>query len=748
MTRLLKAITICILTVGLALGSMTAMSFDASPYHLIFGEARWQTKYNDFIDACTTNYNYLVNQIGSLNSLVSNWTLTENYPVVFTGALRVDADTLTVPGDQTGTVTAGKLLWADCGATDGVKPSTVSSSSYAGGLTTVNINDAILTTNLRAVSVVMSRNGVFPSTIGWVFGTDYGSPGKSAIDAALAVIGVNERSLHLGPGTWTIDADLSIPANVTLKPERGAVLTRATGSTHLTVNGPFECGLWQCFNDNSISHDWVVLGTGTVDKSYLEWWGGKGDGTTDNSAAFFAAINAYNVVHLGDGTYVVAAAAHSAMPSIKNIGGNGWTSIIKRASSFNGDIFTLAINASNITFKDFAYDGNRLSTDASGNQFIQGTGNHNHVTLDNIYCHDYSDLIFNAYGANDYFTLKSSLFVNAWHRGVMSFAGSYAQIYYNQFYGMNDSCIFLINGDYAQIHHNICFADGVVESVNDGIVLDYGDHASIHDNYACTPTGTPIKVYKEDSTRIIGHKVSLRHNICDAVAADKAAISVETYYDGVDIDNNPIEEGNIYISDCDKVNINESKMYGVLKAYIEVAAVSRNVTGINLRNNYSAAPKNFAFYFSIAVGKTMTNLSVNGNQVDDVVADAYDIGIFASGGGTLVNATAEGNKILGAATRISVAGLAAGTFARRNNRFSTGAVSGRAVLVDGIVVVSTAEVEAADSILLTRVASAGTARGSLGVGTIIAGTSFVIRSDDAGGSLCDDDSTIFWEIVH
>jgi hypothetical protein len=49
------------------------------------------------------------------------------------------------------------------------------------------------------------------------------------------------------PGTWPVAANTTITANILLKPESGAVLTVATGVT-LTINGPFEAGLYQVFS--------------------------------------------------------------------------------------------------------------------------------------------------------------------------------------------------------------------------------------------------------------------------------------------------------------------------------------------------------------------------------------------------------------------------------------------------------------------------------------------------------------------
>jgi hypothetical protein len=76
------------------------------------------------------------------------------------------------------------------------------------------------------------------------------------------------------------------------------------------------------------------------------------------------------------------------------------------------------------------------------------------------------------------------------------------------------------------------------------------------------------------------------------------------------------------------------------------------------------------------------------------------------------------------------------------NRFSTGASQGRAVLVAGTVTVNTTEIQAADNVLLSRVVTGGTT-GQLSLGTVTAGTSFVINS-----SSNTDTSTIYWKIDH
>ncbi len=87
---------------------------------------------------------------------------------------------------------------------------------------------------------------------------------------------------------------------------------------------------------------------------------------------------------------------------------------------------------------------------------------------------------------------------------------------------------------------------------------------------------------------------------------------------------------------------------------------------------------------------------------------------------------------------------------QRGNMFSVGGLmSGTAALTSGTVTISTNAILASDTVHLTKVVGGGSARGVLEVGTIVAGTSFVITSMNATASAeTNDTSTVFWEIVH
>lgn len=73
---------------------------------------------------------------------------------------------------------------------------------------------------------------------------------------------------------------------------------------------------------------------------------------------------------------------------------------------------------------------------------------------------------------------------------------------------------------------------------------------------------------------------------------------------------------------------------------------------------------------------------------------------------------------------------------------------GATALVNGTVTVNNTSVTASTRIFLTRGVRAGTTVGVLGVGTVVAATSFVIESVDLAGALsADDDSTVNWLLV-
>ena len=106
--------------------------------------------------------------------------------------------------------------------------------------------------------------------------------------------------------TYTLATDETIPSNITLQIERGAVIDGVAGGgvESLVVNGQFNPGLYTVFGTNLT----VTFGDGFVYEWFPQWWGALADGATDDYSAITACITAAGaggVVTFPRGVYVV-----------------------------------------------------------------------------------------------------------------------------------------------------------------------------------------------------------------------------------------------------------------------------------------------------------------------------------------------------------------------------------------------------------------------------------------------------------
>ncbi|HEX7828656.1 MAG TPA: glycosyl hydrolase family 28-related protein [Thermoanaerobaculia bacterium] len=142
---------------------------------------------------------------------------------------------------------------------------------------------------------------------------DFNAKGDGATDDTAALTALFNQLVAVGGGrasinvgTFRVASNLAIPAGVILDFTAGGVLQPANGVT-ITVNGPIVAPLKKVFAN-------ALAGQGTIalknsDLVHVRWFGAKGDGATDDTAAIQAAINCainsglYCVVLLGSGTY-------------------------------------------------------------------------------------------------------------------------------------------------------------------------------------------------------------------------------------------------------------------------------------------------------------------------------------------------------------------------------------------------------------------------------------------------------------
>ena len=131
-----------------------------------------------------------------------------------------------------GAVTRGKILRDDAALYDGKNSTATRLDATGGTITGLALNDF--------VDVLQ----VFGSGTSKTVGT---------IDAAVRFIGSTQKvCLLFGPGTWTIDADVTIPANLSNHIAAGCVFNVSSGKT-LTFSGPVY-----------VEHDTWFNGSGTV----------------------------------------------------------------------------------------------------------------------------------------------------------------------------------------------------------------------------------------------------------------------------------------------------------------------------------------------------------------------------------------------------------------------------------------------------------------------------------------------------
>jgi hypothetical protein len=130
-------------------------------------------------------------------------------------------------------------------------------------------------------------------TLGTLGFVEYHSSDYASLAAFVTAISTTEAHLIINRDE-TVTADTVIPATVAVTVLKGCVITVATGVT-LTISGPFLVGLYQVFSCTGTGK--VVFGANTCGIR-PEWWGAKGDGATDDSAAMRAAnIAVMSTVH-------------------------------------------------------------------------------------------------------------------------------------------------------------------------------------------------------------------------------------------------------------------------------------------------------------------------------------------------------------------------------------------------------------------------------------------------------------------
>ena len=179
----------------------------------------------------------------------------------------------------------------------------------------------------------------------WLGDPSYGT----SLQSAIAAIGSNNVTLRMPAGNHAISADQMVPANITLRPERGALLIVATGKT-LILNGGIEAGLYQIFS--CVGTGKVVFGS-PAQLVHSAWFD-----TLQNAAN---AVPSGGALRLNAGTYALSAATLTLSTANISVIGDGDSSLITTSSGANKGVY---VTAAGVTLKNFAF---RPSGTYSGN---------------------------------------------------------------------------------------------------------------------------------------------------------------------------------------------------------------------------------------------------------------------------------------------------------------------------------------------------------------------------------------------
>jgi hypothetical protein len=143
------------------------------------------------------------------------------------------------------------------------------------------------------------------------YASDYGAPNATTINQCLSDIGQDTAILILDDSNWDIDANVTIPTNVTLQVEPGRIVY-IYSSYALNINSEFDAPMTQIFDTHAISQsdtNWrsrcrVRFSNLKYDWVYPEWFGADPtDNSPDTLAVNFAA-DAYPRVYFNTGTWL------------------------------------------------------------------------------------------------------------------------------------------------------------------------------------------------------------------------------------------------------------------------------------------------------------------------------------------------------------------------------------------------------------------------------------------------------------
>lgn len=193
-------------------------------------------------------------------------------------------------------------------------------------------------------------------------------PAVCGADAGSNASGRSTRSskkVTIPAGTLVVTKNTVYGPKVKLVLSPGAAISVNTGVT-LTIQGVMQAPVAKVFTGAGE----VVFDTDYAQVVYPQWWGAKGDGTTEDTAALQAAVNSFTskggTIAFPAGTYVIDSIGMKSNITLK---GTGDTSILKQKSGSKYAVGTdpsidkisqarnFSLNPGNMKFSKLAFRG-------------------------------------------------------------------------------------------------------------------------------------------------------------------------------------------------------------------------------------------------------------------------------------------------------------------------------------------------------------------------------------------------------
>lgn len=113
----------------------------------------------------------------------------------------------------------------------------------------------------------------------------------SSFATAVSDIGSTVNTTLIVSSTQTLTADVTVTSNIYTLALEDALFT---GEYTITFNGPFDAGLYEVFDTGSTIT--VKFKNGSIPTVYPQWWGAKGDGSTNDTTAVSSAFASFDTV--------------------------------------------------------------------------------------------------------------------------------------------------------------------------------------------------------------------------------------------------------------------------------------------------------------------------------------------------------------------------------------------------------------------------------------------------------------------